>query len=238
MSGGGLRLSIDLLQMARAIGADDTISKPFLPSELVRQGRGMLSRRAEPSAAAAGAAALAIAICRGDRPGTVRADLDRVVLDHGVGEQLLAHLLDRRRARGLSRLGELDLDEFALAHVADAAEAEIARAWAIALPCGSSTPVFRVMWTRAFMSLAHCAGATASSSEPLRSRGPAFGQDAEPAGDFLIGLLDPPRSWRKRSLSIFSLVFDVPQPAVVGADLVGEDDAHLVVLRRAGRTRA
>src|SRR5215831_6229232 len=55
MSGGGLRLSIDLLQMARAIGADDTIPKPFLPSELVRRVEALLTRRADPPHAAAAA---------------------------------------------------------------------------------------------------------------------------------------------------------------------------------------
>lgn len=54
MSGGGLRLSLDLLQMARAIGADDTLAKPFLPGELVRRVAALLARRNGALPAAAG----------------------------------------------------------------------------------------------------------------------------------------------------------------------------------------
>ncbi len=56
MSGGGLRLSLDLLQMAVAIGADDTLAKPFLPGELVRRVSALLARREGRLMAAAGGA--------------------------------------------------------------------------------------------------------------------------------------------------------------------------------------
>src|SRR5579883_1833392 len=51
-------------------------------------------------------------------------DLDRVVLDHGVGEELLAHGFDRGLGAGLVGLCEVELDHLALAHVVDAREAQ------------------------------------------------------------------------------------------------------------------
>ena len=75
--------------------------------------------------------------------------LDPEILDHRVGEQLAAHLLDLGVARAV---GEVELDQLAGADVLDAGEAEPSSAWWMALPCGSRTPGFRVMNTRAFMS--------------------------------------------------------------------------------------
>ena len=50
-------------------------------------------------------------------------DLDRVVLDHGVGEQLLAHLADARARPRRVALGQFQLDDLALADLADPLEA-------------------------------------------------------------------------------------------------------------------
>src|SRR3546814_7226000 len=50
--------------------------------------------------------------------------LDGVVLDHRVGEQLLAHGLDLGARLRWIALGELELDDLALAHVIHAGEAE------------------------------------------------------------------------------------------------------------------
>src|SRR3990170_3547462 len=49
---------------------------------------------------------------------------ERVVLDHGVGEQVSAHALDLDARRRLARVCDLDLDVLALAYVVDAGEAE------------------------------------------------------------------------------------------------------------------
>src|SRR5271154_2034385 len=53
-------------------------------------------------------------------------------------------------------------------------------AWAIALPCGSSTPVLRVIWTRAFTSVDDPRGLELDIG---------LGQHAEPARDLLVGFL-------------------------------------------------
>src|SRR6267142_837933 len=53
-----------------------------------------------------------------------RDDLDGVVFGHRVGEQLLAHRLGLLADAGRIRLGELDLDHLALAHLADSAESQ------------------------------------------------------------------------------------------------------------------
>jgi len=62
-------------------------------------------------------------------------------------------------------------------------------------------PFFKVTWTRAFMisPIAPCRAAMVA--------GAGVEQDAEPPRDFLISSSTLPRSRRKRSLSIFSLVF-------------------------------
>jgi len=61
---------------------------------------------------------------RDTRPLSRVADLDAVIFNHSVREQLLTHLRDL----GLGRFGvvvrELDLDEFTLSDVFDAAEPE------------------------------------------------------------------------------------------------------------------
>src|SRR5262249_24106365 len=51
-------------------------------------------------------------------------ELVRVVLDHGIRQQFLAHALDLDLGFGLVRLDEIDLDVLALAYVADAGEAK------------------------------------------------------------------------------------------------------------------
>src|SRR3569623_2876563 len=60
-------------------------------------------------------------------------------------------------------------------------------ALAMAWPCGSSTPGLRVMWMRAFIGLPARLLHRVGTLEVPRA---ALGQDAEPARDFLIGLLD------------------------------------------------
>src|SRR5690242_5311345 len=51
-------------------------------------------------------------------------DLDRVILDHRVGQQLPAHLVDPGARRRRVRLGELQFDQLALADLADPAKAQ------------------------------------------------------------------------------------------------------------------
>src|ERR1700722_1165748 len=99
-----------------------------------------------------------------------------------------------------------------------------ARALPIALPCGSSTPDLRLTCTSAFI-------APISLHRPwtLEISGTAFGQDAEPAGHFLIAFGDLFEVLAKPVLVELFAGTDVPQPHVVRADLVGEDDAHVVI---------
>src|SRR5690348_5177743 len=81
-------------------------------------------------------------------------------------------------------------------------------------------------WTRAFIALA-------PSLHRLRAfevARPAFGQDAQTSRHFLIRFLDPAEILAEAVLVHLLVGLEIPEPAIVRADLVGEDDAHLVVL--------
>src|SRR5438309_2513957 len=97
----------------------------------------------------------------------------------------------------------------------------------IALPCGSSTPGLRLIWTRALI---------APSRAPLLHQRrcfevdrPPFRQDAEAARHLAVALLDPAEILAEAVLVHLLVGAGVPQPAIVRADLVGDDDAHLLV---------
>src|SRR3954468_984617 len=59
---------------------------------------------------------------------------------------------------------------------------------------------------------------------------PRFRQDAEAAGDFLVAFLDLAEVAAEAGLVHLLAGLAVPEPAIVRADLVGEDDPHLLVL--------
>ena len=66
-----------------------------------------------------------------------RHDFDRVVLDDRVGEQLLAHRLDLLAAARRIGFGQLELDQLALAHLADPDKTECCQRIADRLALGS-----------------------------------------------------------------------------------------------------
>src|SRR5205823_3996213 len=96
----------------------------------------------------------------------------------------------------------------------------------IALPCGSRTPGLRLIWTRAFISrpraLLHQLGRLEVDSA-------AFRQDAETPRYFAIPFLDAAQILAEAILVHLLVGARIPQPAIVGADLVGDDDAHLII---------
>src|SRR6266853_3708904 len=98
----------------------------------------------------------------------------------------------------------------------------------IALPCGSRTPGFRLIWTRAFIAKL-LPWPLLQRFRRLEVAGAAFGQDAEAARHFLVALLDPAEILAEPVLVHLLVGARVPQPAIVRADLVGNHDAHLVV---------
>src|SRR5262249_29837493 len=102
------------------------------------------------------------------------------------------------------------------------------RACWMARPCGSSTPVFNVIWTLAFKGepSLHRVRALHVAQAGLR-------QDAEAARHFLVGLGHPAEVLAEAVLVELLVRLHVPQPAIVRADLVGQDDAHLLVLAEA-----
>src|SRR4051812_13637728 len=55
-------------------------------------------------------------------------------------------------------------------------------------------------------------------------------EQAEPARHFLIGFLDPAQILAEAVLVELVVGLDVPQPAAVGADLVGEDHAGVIAV--------
>src|SRR4051812_43306249 len=88
-------------------------------------------------------------------------------------------------------------------------------ACAMALPCGSRTAGFKVMCTRAFMDAPQ---PTRSIHDPgnLVHVALVLGQHAEPAGHFLIRLLDAAEIVAEAVLIELFVGFGVPQPAIVG----------------------
>ena len=77
-------------------------------------------------------------------------DLHRVILDDGVGEQLLAGLAKRASAAGAVVGVDLDVEHLAWRTVVTPSTTSDLSAPSIALPCGSRTPLFSVTMTRAF----------------------------------------------------------------------------------------
>src|SRR6201996_4548797 len=103
------------------------------------------------------------------------------------------------------------------------------KAPSIALPWGSRMPVFSVTVTRAFTSITsalhqHRAGAR---------RTLVLHQDAEPLCHFGIGLQQTAEIPAETVLVELLVRLDVPQPARVRRDLVGDDDPHHLVLEQA-----
>src|SRR6476620_11301265 len=99
----------------------------------------------------------------------------------------------------------------------------------MALPCGSRMPDFNVTVTRAFTILTsalhqHRAG----TGRPL-----VLHQDAQALCHFGVGLKQAPEVATETILVELLVRLDVPQPARVGRDLVGDDDPHHLVLEQA-----
>src|SRR4051794_29827407 len=95
------------------------------------------------------------------------------------------------------------------------------RALAMARPWGSRTPFFRVIWTRAFMTLRSWQSVNASLHRggTLHVARTAFGKNAQAARNLLIGFLDIAEVAAKAVLVQLLAGLGVPEPAIVGADL-------------------
>src|SRR3954469_22776031 len=115
----------------------------------------------------------------------------------------------------------------------------------IALPCGSRMPDFRVTVTRAFtiFSSEHDLFGKPVSTFPdhasaLHQHRAAAGrplvlhQDAQTLGDFGIGLQQPTEVTAETILVELLVGFDVPQPARIRRNLVGDDDPHHLVFEQ------
>src|ERR1700720_3377578 len=98
----------------------------------------------------------------------------------------------------------------------------------IALPCGSRTPGFKLIWTRAFMAKL-LPRLSLQRFRRLEVAGAALRQDAEAACPLLVALLDPAEILAEAVLVHLLVGARVPQSAIVRAYLVGDHDAHLVV---------
>src|SRR3954471_23574887 len=98
----------------------------------------------------------------------------------------------------------------------------------IALPCGSRMPDFRVTVTRAFTIPASALHQhRAAAGRPL-----VLHQDAQTLGDFGIGLQQPTEVTAETILVELLVGFDVPQPARIRRNLVGDDDPHHLVFEQ------
>src|SRR5947209_8766799 len=98
----------------------------------------------------------------------------------------------------------------------------------MALPCGSRMPDFRVTVTRAFTFASALDQHRTGAGWPL-----VFHQDAQTLGDLGIGLQQSAEIPAETILVELLVRLDVPQPARVGGDLVGDDDPHHLVLEQA-----
>src|SRR5262249_35811617 len=112
----------------------------------------------------------------------------------------------------------------------------------MALPCGSRTLGLSVTVMRAFMSVRTAPSRRAARARAGARRRSPFHQnragsarrlvlahDAEPLGDFRVGLQEAAEVAAEAVLVELLVRLDVPQPAGVGRDLVRHHDAHHVV---------
>src|ERR1700724_3125753 len=98
----------------------------------------------------------------------------------------------------------------------------------MALPCGSRMPVFSVTVTRAFTFRP-----LALDQHRPRAHGPLiFHEDAEPPCDFGVSLEQSAEIPAEAILVELLVRLDVPQPAGVRRDFVGDDDPHHLVLEQ------
>src|SRR5271156_5607705 len=98
----------------------------------------------------------------------------------------------------------------------------------MALPCGSRMPDLRVTVTRAFTK-----PPSPLDQHRARARRPlVFHQDTEALGDFGISLQETTEIPAEAILVELLVRLDVPQPAGIRRDLVGDDDPHHFVLEQ------
>src|SRR5215831_15770967 len=97
-------------------------------------------------------------------------------------------------------------------------------AWAIARPWGSRTPFLSVIWTFAFMPPSPSLHRVRAGHVP----GAALGHDAQAPSDLLIGFRHLAEVAAEAVLVQLLIGLDVPEPAIVRADLIGENDAHVL----------
>src|SRR3569832_97272 len=138
------------------------------------------------------------AVAGHDSCGESSLQLDLVFLDHGVGEQLLAHRLQLIARLRLVGSGEFDVDHLALPHFADAAEAQPVQR----MPDGLALRVQHTVLQRHEYARFHL-----TSCGPFTSPCTCSGMMPSRLATSEYASTTPPRSRRKRSLSIFSLEF-------------------------------
>src|SRR6516164_6515223 len=106
----------------------------------------------------------------------------------------------------------------------------------MALPCGSRMPDFSVTVTRAFTSIPSAlpsAFASALDQDRARAGRPlVLHQDAQALGHFRVGLQQSAEIAAEAVLVELLVRLDIPQPARIRRDLVGDDDPHHLVLEQ------
>src|SRR5215831_12204899 len=109
----------------------------------------------------------------------------------------------------------------------------------MALPCGSRIPFLRVTKTRAFTGLNRvqepyaCARTGRNSLHQLRPMGARLFvllQYSQAARHFGIGFNEPAKVAAKAILVELVVRLDIPQPARIRGNLVGDDDPHHLAL--------
>src|ERR1700761_2788030 len=106
------------------------------------------------------------------------------------------------------------------------------RAWPMAFPWGSRTPFFNVTKTRAFMLPSYSEAIGHKSFDQHRPFVFAlhrFRHDAEAPRDFAVSFDHAAQITAETVLVQLLVCLQIPETAAVGADLVGQHDAHIVV---------
>src|SRR6185437_11911214 len=154
--------------------------------------------------------------------------LDRVVFDHRVGEELLAHRGEVQARVGRLGIAQLDVEHLALADTLDGVEAE-------ALERAGDGLALRVKHTGF-----EGDGNSGSHKSLLldeawsgRQRVVGFHKNAETLRHLAVGVDETAEIFAEAVLVELVPGLDVPQPAIIGRNLVGEHDAHRVALVKA-----